>query len=453
MNEKITNWLFNEPFAFLTGDVLNSRITWTIRLRWAAVVGYFGATIAVKNLTDFVLPYERMWMVLAFLTAINLVYTVGETRLKRLKFSQELAVLHAQIVIDLIILTLLLHFAGGLGNPIYLFYLFHVVLSSIIFPGFIPLIYATFVVISFLTLIFLEYHGYIAHYCLFQICNHENLSYIYIVIVVFVITVYVITYICMTFMHTYRKIKQEIDKKNRELIESDKQKEKFFRFASHELKSPVIAVKSSLDSFIRNFGSEVDERAMNLVRRAEARASQMLDITKELLDLSKDRALIRKRRLEKIDAAALLEEIIRRESQTAEEKKQLITREIDSNIPPITAEKDDLIKMFGNLINNAVRYTPENGRIHISAKEKEHRLYFAVRDSGIGIAADEISKIFDEFYRSGNAKKMVGFGTGLGLALVKQLVEAYGGSIRVESELNKGTKFTIILPIGSGKGA
>jgi signal transduction histidine kinase len=451
--KKITNWLFNEPFAFLTSDVLASRITWTIRLRWVAVVGYLSATIAVKNLTDFSLPYNEMWIILVALAVINFIYSISEKWMKRLSFSEELSVLQIQIVIDLIILTLLLHYAGGIGNPIYLFYLFHVVLSSIVFPGFIPLVYATFVVLSFITLLFLEYNSYIGHYCLFPVCNHENIDYIYLVVVVFVVTVYVTTYICMTFMRTYRKIKQEIDRKNRALIESDKQKAKFFRFASHELKSPIIAIKSSLDSFIRNFAAGVDERGVNLVRRADARSSQMLDITQELLELSKDRVLIRKRKVEKNNIPLLLEDIIKQELITAKVKNQELDWQIEKNIPLLTAEKNDLIKIFRNLINNAIRYTPENGKIKILLLMENGRILFSVEDNGIGISEEDRSKIFGEFYRSENAKKMVNFGTGLGLSLVKQLVETYNGTIEVSSQINKGTKFTVTIPIKTGKGA
>ncbi len=447
MNKFFTNLLFKEPFAFLTSDVLTSRISWTIRLRWLAVVGYFAGTIAAKQFSSFVLPYEKMWIVLGGLAFINLIYTISEKRLKQLTFSNEIVVLQAQIIIDLIILTILLHYAGGIGNPIYLFYVFHVILISIIFTGYIPLIYATFTVLSFVTLIFLEYNGYIGHYCMFRVCNHENIDYIYLVVLIFTVTVYVTAYICMAFMRTYRRIKQEIDRKHRELIESDKQKTKFFRFASHELKSPIIAIKSSLDSFVRNFGEETDERGVQLIKRAAFRAEQMLEMTQELLELSRNRTLIRKRKVERVSVDMLLIEIIQHEEATAKEKKQKITIDIADNIPLIAAEKNDLIKIFGNLINNAIRYTPESGIIRISAHAEDGFLIFSVSDTGIGICEEDMDKIFSEFYRCENAKKMVSFGTGLGLSLVKQLVESYKGTIKIDSQVNKGATFTVKIPI------
>ncbi len=452
MKNFLTALFFKEPFAFLTTDVLTSRISWTIRLRWLAVAGYLLGTVAARQFSSFVLPYEKMWMVLGCLAIINLIYTFSEKWLKRLTFSGEIVVLQIQIVIDLFILTVLLHYAGGIGNPIYLFYVFHVVLSSIIFTGFIPVIYASLTVLSFITLIFLEYNGYIGHYCLFRVCNHENLDYIYLVILIFSITVFVTAYICMAFMRTYRNIKQQIDQKHRELIESDKQKTKFFRFASHELKSPIIAIKSSLDSFLRNYSGEVDERAVNLIRRANFRAAQMLEMTQELLELSRNRALIRKRKLERVNLAQLLKEIIEQESTTAKEKKQKISADISDAIPLIPAEKNDMLKIFGNLINNAVRYTPERGSIKIYAGVENAYLLFKISDTGIGISEDEMDKVFGEFYRSENAKKMVNFGTGLGLSLVKQLVDSYKGTIEIYSQLDKGTTFIIRIPIEQSEG-
>ncbi len=453
MNKIISSWLSNEPFAFLTSDILTFRIAWTIRLRWLAVAGYLLGTIIAKNFSSIILPYEKMWIALACLAFINLVYSISSRWLKRLSFRGEIFVLQIQIIIDLIILTILVHYAGGIGNPIYLFYVFHVVLSSIIFPGLIPILYATFTIFSFFSLIFLEYNGYLNHYCLFPVCNHDSSEYIYLVLLVFTITVYVTAYICMVFMRTYRNIKKQIDRKNRELIESDRQKTKFFRFASHELKSPVIAIKSSIDSFIRNYGENVDERGINLIKRAAMRSTQMLDITQELLELSKNRALIRKRKMEKVNIPQLLKEIILQESINIKEKNQKLQDEISTKIPPIIAEKNDLVKIFRNLINNTIRYTPENGKIEINARTHRRNLVFMVKDTGIGVSKEDSENIFREFYRSENAKKMVNYGTGLGLTLVKQLIENYGGKIEITSEINKGTTFTVILPLKQGGGS
>jgi len=332
-------------------------------------------------------------------------------------------------------------------NPIFLFYLFHVVLSSIIFPGMIPLFFATFVVFLFGALVYLEYNGIIPHYGIFNTGIHENKLAIYLTLIVFSITVYVAAYICTTFMQLYRDIKRQIDEQNRTLIELDKQKNQFFMTTSHEMKSPIIAIKTSIDGVVKNFVNEMDPRALDLLRRASARSEQMLNILKELLDLSRNRLTVAKKEHDTIDLIKLLNEVIQEDIAHAESREM----QIDLNIPDIEviikADPGDFKKIFSNLFGNALRYTPDGGKISVKAKMITGNLNLSFKDTGIGIAREDLPKIFNEFHRAENAKKMVAYGTGLGLSLVHQLVQNYGGSLDVASELNKGTTFKIILPI------
>ncbi|NOX89764.1 MAG: HAMP domain-containing histidine kinase [Calditrichaeota bacterium] len=438
-----------ELFPFLDTSILQDRLGWSVKLRWMAIIGYFLATMGAKYLLEFNIPYHYIWLTLFTLLLINCVYYLIQKLIPDISFFAELVLLSIHIIIDLIFLSLLIHFSGGIENPVYLFYLFHVVLSSIVFPRRLPYLFSTLVVVLFSLLIYVEYMGILPHYTIYQSDLHINKAAIGLIITVFAITVYVTTHICMTFMKIYRHSKQVIDHQNQQLIEASKQKMRFFRYASHELKSPIVAIKSTIDSVLASFGHEMDPTAVNLLRRSSTRAEQMLEIIKDLLELSRSRTLIVRAKDEAINIRELLEEVVAQESVLAREKQIELKLDIRFNKLKAPFNKGDLEKVLRNLINNAIRYTPEKGQIEVKAYLKKNLLVFKIKDTGIGIAEKDLQKIFSEFYRSENAKKMVNFGTGLGLSLVKQLVESYGGTVSVYSKINKGSTFVVRFPLRS----
>ncbi|MEJ2544890.1 MAG: HAMP domain-containing sensor histidine kinase, partial [Calditrichaceae bacterium] len=110
-------------------------------------------------------------------------------------------------------------------------------------------------------------------------------------------------------------------------------------------------------------------------------------------------------------------------------------------------KQEDFAKVFSNIINNAIRYSPEGSEVGICLKTNDKIIIFEVKDNGIGIPENEISKIFEEFYRAESAKKIVNFGTGLGLSLSKQIVENYDGKISVTSKVAQGSTFKVTIPI------
>ncbi|MBD3224398.1 MAG: hypothetical protein GF313_06690 [Caldithrix sp.] len=436
-------------FPFLNRVILHGRLDWSVRLRWIAVSGYFLATIILWWFTEFQLPYKQIWIILAVLGAINLIYYAINAIYKNISFVQELVFLHVHIITDILFLTLLIHFSGGIENPIYLFYIFHIVISSIVFHRPTPFIIATITIVLFGALVLLEFKTVIPHHCIFNQTLHGNLGAIIIFLLIFAVTVYFTAYIGTTFMHIYRESKRLIDAKNTQLIKADKQKTQFFHFASHELKAPIIAIKSTVDSVQESYKNCLDDRAQAMMYRAGQRAGQMLNIINELLSLSRSRTKILENQQQKIDIIALIREIIRNEIPAAEAKKIRVETEINSTPIYVRGKFEDYEKIFVNLINNAVRYTQDNGKVSIKTDvDVQNRFFvFQIVDNGIGIAEEDLEKIYNEFYRSENARKLIAFGTGLGLALVKQLIENCGGNISVSSKLNEGTTFRVVLPI------
>lgn len=441
------NFYTLDRFPFLNTLILQSRISWSIRLRWLALAGYFIVTLVAKNLSSLTFPYQRIWLTLGTLALLNLLYVIILKIFKEFSFFTELVILHIHIIIDLVFLTLLIHFSGGIENPIYLFYIFHVVISSVVFPRFLPLVFATLVIILFSTLAILEYAGIIPHYSIFGLEIHDNPLNLFLILVVFAITIYFTEYICTTFMRIYRDSKRIIDRQNHQLLEADKQKSRFFRFASHELKAPIIAVKSSIDGVVKTFSGSMDEKALNLLQRASSRSGQMLEIINELLELSRHSKIPDELPERSIIINNVLQMVIQQEKSLLEEKRMDLVLNLSAKEIVLKGREVDFERLFLNLIDNAIRYSPENSQVLVETLINEEFFVFKVQDRGIGIAEEDQNKIFDEFFRSENAKKTVAFGTGLGLSLVKQIVENYQGEITVTSQLNQGTTITVKLPM------
>jgi signal transduction histidine kinase len=433
-----------EQTALIDQEVLKSREIWSIRFRWIAVLGFFAISLVAKYVFLLELPYVRIWLLLVFLSLINFAYLLLSRLLKNSSISLSLKLIVFRIIIDLFILTILIHFSGGIETPLFIFYLFHIVRSSILFSKAIPYIIASYSVLLFSGLVLLEHYKIISHICVFTEDIHNNQPYLYLSIIIFAITAYFITYIVQNFVERYREIKIKIDQQNTALKSLDDEKTKFFRFASHELKSPVATIQSSIDSVLANFN--LDEKAKNMLSKASGRANFVLKTITELLELSRTNKYHSEKKYELINFIHLIEAIHEENNAQAVEKNIKVKLSLPKIPLFLEAEYDDLKKIFTNLFSNAIRYSHENSEVSVDVTKINNEIVFSIEDQGIGIKKSDLKLVFTEFYRSENAKKHMKFGTGLGLSLVKSLIEKYGGKISVKSEENVGTTFLVKLP-------
>ncbi|MFQ6059648.1 MAG: sensor histidine kinase, partial [Anaerolineae bacterium] len=130
----------------------------------------------------------------------------------------------------------------------------------------------------------------------------------------------------------------------------------------------------------------------------------------------------------------------------ADHKDLFLSVDVAPDVCPVMANAEQMKAVWTNLISNAIKYTEPGGIIVVSLRENPDYVVGTVRDTGIGIAPEDLSKVFEEFYRADNARAMVLRGTGVGLSIVKRIVESYGGKVWVESELGRGSKFSFALP-------
>jgi signal transduction histidine kinase/CheY-like chemotaxis protein len=221
-------------------------------------------------------------------------------------------------------------------------------------------------------------------------------------------------------------------------------KSDFLASMSHELRTPLSAILGFSDLMRRE--TVADESVtvpLEWVEHVHRGGEHLLALVNDVLDLSKVEAGRMELRLESFDLGSAVAELVNGVRPLADRKDLTITADIGSF--PLVADRGRFRQVLYNLVSNAIKFTPDGGRITISAVEDANDICLSVVDTGIGIAPDDLSLIFDEFRQVGLAKDREG-GTGLGLALAQRLLQAHGGSIEVDSALGEGTTFTVRLP-------
>ncbi len=235
--------------------------------------------------------------------------------------------------------------------------------------------------------------------------------------------------------------------------ELDEMKNDFVRMVSHELRAPLAAISQQHAVILDGLAGDLTDKQRHLLDRAHAKIQGLLDLINDLLDIAKMESGHRPMELLPLDLGPVLTELVDLLAARAQEQKVALALEAAPDLPPVLADRRSMEEVFTNLIANAINYSPDGGNVTVAAHLRGDYVEVTVRDTGIGIDAEELSKIFDKFYRVKHPRTRQVIGTGLGLSLVKGIIEAHRGSVAVESELNVGTTFRVLLPVAAaGKG-
>lgn len=230
------------------------------------------------------------------------------------------------------------------------------------------------------------------------------------------------------------------------LKELDKMKSEFIAMVAHELRAPIAAVEQQLTVILNRMAGEVSEKQERLLTRAKERTKGLLGLIKDLLDLSKIEAGRMVQYKEPLTLQEVIQKVVDLMRVEAENKKIDLQFLPPSKNPPIQADRTSMEGIFTNLISNAIKYTPEGGKVWVTLSEEGGFVKATVSDTGIGIKKEDLPRIFDKFYRVKTAETREIVGTGLGLSIVKSIVDAHHGSITVESQEGGGSTFTVLLP-------
>jgi len=221
----------------------------------------------------------------------------------------------------------------------------------------------------------------------------------------------------------------------------------FLQKAAHQLRSPLNAINSMLKTMEDGYLGELNQEQKTTVKRSEKRLELLGKVVNDLLELDIKRGHITQVVIHPVDAATILKTLTDLHRTQAEDKGINFVLHIDQPLPEVLAEEKLLDDLFGNILSNALKYTPAGGKVNVSlTPDTDHRVKFTVSDTGIGIEKEEIPQLFTELYRTEAAKNFVEEGTGLGLVIVKEIINRLKGTISVESKPGQGTSFICHLP-------
>ncbi len=431
-------------FSFFTPNSLRRKIVWFIKLRWIAALGAFIYAPILSRSFEEHIQFIPLFICAILLVVVNLIYIFYTRSTPPTTIDIEERLLFVQIFADMAILTAILHFSGGVENPLFFFFIFYIIITSIITDRrTFPFIVAGIDCILFTTMALGEQFGFLKHFHLVPI-SHEPAIMVFSLIT-FYITVFASAYISVSLISRHRKVKHLILEQNRLLEASGDEKSKFFRFVSHELKSPIVAIESYANVIIDILPEKVDKQVLDLIIRIKTRTQQMISMIKDLLDISYTDSTQKDPEL--VNPCEFLQLFIEDEKPMLESKSIHLSVDICSKKGTLLLDKFKLEKIFTNLLGNAIRYTPDGGQVSIRTNIQGSQWILTISDTGIGIPDSDLKNIFEEFYRGENAKKHVSIGTGLGMNIVKKFVEEIDGTISIDSHVNEGTTVTIKVPI------
>jgi len=226
----------------------------------------------------------------------------------------------------------------------------------------------------------------------------------------------------------------------------DQMKSDFMNMVAHELRSPLVSLRQQSTVLLEGLAGPIGDKQKELLEKGVKKIDSLLDLINDLLNIAKIEAGKAIHHQVPVNVGEIIMETVSFLEPVAKEKGIELKYE-EGVLQPILADSKRMEEVFTNLITNAINYSPDGGQVLISARAFGEYVEIKVSDTGIGIPAEEIPKIFDKFYRVKDPKTRQVMGTGLGLSIVKGILDAHRGTIEVESEVGKGTTFKILLPV------
>ncbi len=430
------------------------RPRWFLMNRFLAVAGVICAAAAAKfGFRIETIGYAAIMYLAILLLVLNIIYCAWNRLICRKGiFSgsvQNRLVIFTmtQINADLAILTLMLHFSGGATNPFAFYYIFHTVLSSILLPSGLAYLEAFTAAFLFCAMTVMEALGIVRHYALVESGIYRSPVFVAGIMAALSSALFIAVYMASSIMNRLRARQADLVRALNETARLEREKSHFLNVVAHDLKSPVATIETMIASILETYGRDIPEKARQILERVPIRTQELLRFIRELLDYSKiERYDENHFPFETVDLASLIADVLEAHSPIARSKKITLSMNSAPEASPVRGNRNLLEHMAANLVSNAIRYTREEGSVTIDLHSTDGWIAFDVSDTGIGIPAEDIPHVFDDFFRAANARKFNVTGTGLGLSITRGIVERHGGSIAVRSTPGEGTVFTVKIP-------
>jgi signal transduction histidine kinase len=440
--------------SLLKSTSLIQRAYWLIWLRWVAIATLIVATFGAREIMGVSLPASRLYVLAGLLLVYNFVlydllrYWTWSG--KAPPASKIGASLTFQISADLFILATILHLAGGIENPFTFFFVFHMIIASILRSKWQSYGQATLAVLLFGGLVVLEAAGLISHHSLAGFAGHglhNDWTFVLGYLFVFTVTLYLVVYMTTSISEQLRAHQEDLEEANEQLKEKDQVKNQYVLRVTHDIKGHLAAIEGCLDVVANGMLGPLNEKQKDFVERAHRRTVKCMDFIMALLKLTRMK-LSGRLDTERFSLRSCVLSSLASVQNRAREKAIVLRHRIDPAVDEVLGEAVLIEETLTNMLFNAVKYTPDGGRVGVDVKQDGGFIEVRITDTGIGIPDDSLGQVFQEFYRAENARSIERDGTGLGLAFAKQVIERHGGQIQVQNNPGGGTTFTFTLPNG-----
>ena len=409
---------------------LAERIRWFIRLRWLAVAGILVAAGAVAAL-GLAVSWRHLVALAGLLAGLNAGYVALSRRsVAALPFTW------GQIVADLTVLTLALHVSGGIENPFAFFYVFHVIIASILLPRGVSYLVAGLATLFFFAMVLLEHTGALPHTEL-GFVRWRSANYLAAASAVVASTLFSSSYLASTIMEGLRRKDEEMRRFNERLLQTEKLAAigQLAAGIAHELNTPLASIAGyaeELGEIVRGGDGKIAQYT-GVIRSQTERCKA---ITQSLLNFARKSEI----RVQAVDVNALVREAIDYLRFMKRAPELRIEADL-GDVPKVQADPGQLLQVFLSILINAADATQGGGRITVRSRAGKD-VQVVVTDTGAGIPEENLKKVFEPFFTT----KEPGQGTGLGLSLSYGIVKQMGGTIELKSKVGEGTEVTIALP-------
>lgn len=436
------------------GDVF-----WLIRLRWLVTAAFLVAAIAGWTAGDSLmaggidLPARAFFTVAVILALANGAFCLQAPRKARDEVQAHQAAgrhLLLQVAVDLILLGVTVNLVGSVETLICAVYLFHNALACIFFTTRVSLAVVLAGSASYVGIVLLEFKGWIESHSVFTEAKFRMAMYDEPLVLgawlaSFVGISLTMWYLVSTLAGRVRERDAQLEQANRALMEMAEERERHMLHVTHELKAPFAAIQANTQLLQKGYCGELPPEAHAVVEKIDVRCQKLSSQIKEMLQLANLRSTVaaNAERVQ-VDLAELSQRVV--DGLTAAAAARSVT--IHTTLEPVqvTGVPDHLHMLLTNILSNAIAYSFEGGEVRYRCGENNGNAEVVISDNGIGIAAEHLPRIFEEYFRTNAAVQHNRLSTGLGLAIARQVAESHGLTIRVASEQGRGTTFTIQFP-------
>lgn len=453
MIELAPKWIMYDEFW----RTLKRRNLWLITLRYVAVIMLL-SLILIGMLVEGLRMDE---LYIGVLAGVILLYNTVFHRAHP-KLPDGFAAFHGlhfallQMAADFIALLALVYLSGGVDSPFFYFFIFHVLIGSLILPRHVINLLIGVTITAIAAGSILELQGVIPHFAVEGYIGHAhytNETYVTVHIVILAGVLFVSNYIANSISKELYLRERSLTVAYRKLEEAEVAKSRYVMSVVHDLKTPIAAAMTYLNMILDGSLGRVPEALERPLERSRIRLNNAISVVNDILQLTQLK-LAEKPEISRVNLTELINEIYQEMRILFVAKKIRFSTWISSEHDIYVEAEQKLLKLgLSNLISNTHKYTDKGGRVEIHIKDEGENVSIEIADSGIGIPADEQKKIFQDFYRSSISKKKGIEGTGLGMSVVLHIIRQFNGRIHVESpsqladgEEHPGTSFFITFP-------